>query len=230
MHQQIPYRMILEQYLNTLSVQQHQQLMTALNIQKVDFETVVAAARQLYWVHLWPSKLSITGDNGKKLLENTNYTGLSLIDSVNARNPSLVLDVGCGQNFYKNKIKNLIGIDVFGNNCDLNYDYFVSDRRIIADVILVLGVLEYGSPDQAHQRLVRILQDCRPTTEVFFRFNISSTYRNEIMPGLDICYFMNKRVYSPSQWNHAVEQAGFRVIFSDWDTVDQRWHVRATPA
>lgn len=219
--------MTLEQYLNTMTSHQHEQLMLKLEIRQVSVETVVTAAHQLYWEQLWPAKLRITSDHSKMLLQNTLHTGLGLVASVNALNPSLVLDIGCGQNFYKNKIKNLIGIDMFGTYCDLNYDYFASNRRITADAILVLGALEYGSPDQIHQRLVRVRQDCGPSTEIFFRFNILSKFNHEIMPGHDISYFMNKCVYTTTQWNHAVEQAGFRIIFSDWDTPDKRWHVRA---
>jgi hypothetical protein len=220
--------MTLEQYLTNLPDQERQQLMTHLDIDNTNKHTVVWAAHRLYWDKLWPAKLRITGDNGKKLLENTTYTGLSLINSVNALDPGLVLDVGCGQNFYKNKIKNLVGVDVFGKDCDLRFDYFSSDYRTNADVILVLGVLEYGTPDMVQQKLQRIKQNCHSGTEVFFRFNISPEFGHEILPGKDICFFMDKIIYSPEQWNHAVTQAGFKVIFSDWDTTNYRWHVRAT--
>lgn len=219
--------MTLEKYLTDLSDQQRYELMTHLGINCTDKQTVVRAAHRLYWDQLWPAKLRITGDHGKKLLENTTYTGLGLVDSVNALDPKLVLDVGCGQNFYKNKIKNLVGIDVFGKDCDLCFDYFESDYIPKADAILVLGVLEYGTPQEVHQKLVRIKENCHGTTEVFFRFNVYPVFNHEVMPGLDICFFMNKLVYSPAQWNQAVSQAGFKLLFSDWDTIDQRWHIRA---
>lgn len=220
--------MNLTQYLTELSDTGRQSLMAQLNITSIDQHTVESAAHQLYWDQLWPAKLRITGDNGKKLLENTTYTGLSLVDSVNALNPSLVLDVGCGQNFYKNKIKNLVGLDIFGSDCDIRVDYFNSDYADKADAVLVLGVLEYGSPDVVQQKLERIKQNCHSGTEVFFRFNVSPVFGHEILPGKDICFFMNKIAYSPEQWNHAVTQAGFKILFSDWDTANLRWHVRAT--
>ena len=40
------------------------------------------------------------------------YSGFSLVDEINALNPSIVLDSGCAYNLFKGKIKNLIGIDV----------------------------------------------------------------------------------------------------------------------
>lgn len=219
--------MTLEKYLRELSDQERQELMTHLEINNTRKQTVVWAAHRLYWDKLWPAKLRITGDHGKKLLENTIYTGLSLVDSVNALDPNLVLDVGCGQNFYKNKIKNLVGVDVFGSDCDLQFDYFNSDYTTKADAILVLGVLEYGTPEEVHQKLVRVKQNCHESTQVFFRFNISPKFMHEVMPGLDICFFMNKLVYSPEQWDQAIKHAGFEILTSDWDTPGQRWHVRA---
>ena len=44
------------------------------------------------------------------------YSGLALIDEVNNLKPRAVLDVGCGYNEFKGKIKNLIGIDPAWSN------------------------------------------------------------------------------------------------------------------
>jgi hypothetical protein len=219
--------MTLEHYLNQITHSERQLLMDKLNINSTDLPIVTGAAHRLYWDQLWPAKLRVVGDHGKKLLENTTYTGLSLIDSVNTLNPSMVLDIGCGQNFYKHKIKNLVGLDMFGQDCDLQVDYFNSSFDTKADVVLVLGMLEYGSADQVHRKLCRIKQNCHQATQIFFRFNISPEYGYEIMPGRDICFFMHKLICLPEQWNQAIVQAGFDVLFSDWDTPQQRWHIRA---
>jgi hypothetical protein len=220
--------MTLEHYLNQITHSERQLLMDKLNINSTDLPIVTGAAHRLYWDQLWPAKLRVVGDHGKKLLENTTYTGLSLIDSVNTLNPSMVLDIGCGQNFYKHKIKNLVGIDIFGQDCDLQFDYFNSDYCTKADAILVLGVLEYGTPKEVYQKLTRIKQNCHSKTEVFFRFNISPAFNHEVMPDLDICFFMNKLLYTPAQWDQVVQKAGFNISISDWDTVDQRWHIRTS--
>ena len=46
------------------------------------------------------------------------YSGVQLIDEVNALKPRAVLDVGCGYNEFKGKIHNLIGIDPYNNKAD----------------------------------------------------------------------------------------------------------------
>ena len=219
--------MTLENYLTRLSKDDQQQLMSQLNINNTDIQTVVHAAHQLYWDHIWPSKLSVSDQDGKKMLSDPKHTGLSLINTVNALDPATVLDIGCGQNFYKNKIKNLVGIDMFGQHCDLQFDYFKSNYDAKADVILIFGPVDYGAPEQVHQNLLRIKQNCRPGTQIFFRFNVSNKFNREIMPGKDISFFMHKTARTPEQWNQEVKRAGFDVLFSDWDMPERQWHIRA---
>jgi len=46
------------------------------------------------------------------------YSGLALVDEVNGLKPRAVLDVGCGYNEFKGKIKNLTGIDPYNYHAD----------------------------------------------------------------------------------------------------------------
>ena len=48
------------------------------------------------------------------------YSGLAIIDEVNAMNPDNVIDIGCGYNEFKGKIKNLIGIDPYNDRADID--------------------------------------------------------------------------------------------------------------
>ena len=40
------------------------------------------------------------------------HSGDNLVDEINKLNPKLVIDAGCGINFLKGKIKNLIGYEL----------------------------------------------------------------------------------------------------------------------
>ena len=44
------------------------------------------------------------------------YTGWNIVDEINKGNPRAVLDVGCGYNQFKPRIKNLVGIDKFNKD------------------------------------------------------------------------------------------------------------------
>jgi len=48
---------------------------------------------------------------GFAAFKNYKYSGENLIDEVNQLDPDLVIDVGCGHNRFKGRIKNLIGFD-----------------------------------------------------------------------------------------------------------------------
>ena len=71
-----------------------------------------------------------------------------IINFVNNLNPNLVIDAGCGDNPFKNKIKNIIGFDIRNTNeCDLvgsfqdMKEHFKIDS---ADVILCFDSLGFG--------------------------------------------------------------------------------------
>ena len=117
-----------------------------------------------YFSEIWQPKL-------KKF----KFSGLKLIDEVNALNPRAVLDVGCGYNEFKGKINNLIGIDPYNSHADIQIkieDYNTTEKF---DVILCLGSINFGT----HDKIVKELQVCKNLLadggKMFFRVN----------PGLD---------------------------------------------
>ena len=113
-----------------------------------------------YFSEIWQPKL-------KKF----KFSGLKLIDEVNALNPRAVLDVGCGYNEFKGKIKNLIGLDPYNTHADLQIkieDYSTAEKF---DVILCLGSINFGT----HEKIVRELKVCQNLLadggKMFFRVN-----------------------------------------------------------
>ena len=113
-----------------------------------------------YFSEIWQPKL-------KKF----KFSGLKLIDEVNALNPRAVLDVGCGYNEFKGKIKNLIGLDPYNAQADLQIkiqDYSTAEKF---DVILCLGSINFGT----HDKIMRELQVCKNLLaeggKMFFRVN-----------------------------------------------------------
>ena len=104
-------------------------------------------------------------------LKKFKFSGLKLIDEVNALNPRAVLDVGCGYNEFKGKIKNLIGLDPYNAQADLQIkiqDYSTAEKF---DVILCLGSINFGT----HDKIMRELQVCKNLLaeggKMFFRVN-----------------------------------------------------------
>ena len=113
-----------------------------------------------YFSEIWQPKL-------KKF----KFSGLRLIDEVNALNPRAVLDVGCGYNEFKGKIKNLVGQDPYNAQADLQIkiEDFATDEKY--DVILCLGSINFGS----HDKIMKELSVCKNLLaeggKMFFRVN-----------------------------------------------------------
>jgi|TARA_R110002073_G_scaffold265941_1_gene428993 SAM-dependent methyltransferase len=99
------------------------------------------------------------------------YSGLALIDEVNALKPRAVLDVGCGYNEFKGKIDNLIGIDPYNNLADIEVGTleYKTDQKF--DVILCLGSVNFGSRDKIISEVRKCVDLLAPDGTMIFRVN-----------------------------------------------------------
>ena len=99
------------------------------------------------------------------------YSGLKLVDEVNALNPRSVLDVGCGYNEFKGKIHNLTGIDPYNDRADhkISIMDFQPNQRF--DVILCLGSINFGSRDKVTAEIAKTVLLLEDGGTIFFRVN-----------------------------------------------------------
>jgi hypothetical protein len=90
------------------------------------------------------------GEIWKPRTNDYDYTGWGLVDEINQLNPRSVLDVGCGYHPFKDRIKNIVGIDPY-NNCA---DYMVDILDYVGshDVIIALGSINFNSRDEIEAR------------------------------------------------------------------------------
>jgi hypothetical protein len=128
-----------------------------------------------YFGGVWKEDMSFT------------HSGESLIKTVNDLQPSKVLDVGCGYNFFKNKIHNLIGIDPYNSNADIMIrieDYNSNEKY---DVILALGSINFGSKLNINNQLYKLDKLLAPGGRIFFRVNpgLEHHWAKEESKGID---------------------------------------------
>ena len=99
------------------------------------------------------------------------YSGLKLVDEVNALNPRSVLDVGCGHNEFEGKIHNLTGIDPYNDRADhkISIMDFKPNQRF--DVILCLGSINFGSRDKITAEIAKTVLLLEDGGTIFFRVN-----------------------------------------------------------
>lgn len=113
--------------------------------------------------------------NNKPVLDNAwkkyNETGDRFIKEINELNPQLVLDLGCGNNIYKGKINNLVGIDILDNNlqdlkCDIKNLPFKTNT---VDVIIAFGSVNFGNDEIIDSQFREIIRVCKPGAHIYFR-------------------------------------------------------------
>ena len=99
------------------------------------------------------------------------YSGLALIDEVNALKPRAVLDVGCGYNEFKGRIDNLVGIDPYNDKADLQISTLEYKTAEKYDVILCLGSVNFGDRDKIVAEVGRCVNLLADNGTMFFRVN-----------------------------------------------------------
>ena len=99
------------------------------------------------------------------------YSGLSIIDEVNALQPKRVIDIGCGYNEFKGKINNLIGVDPYNTKADFKSDIISFNSEELFDVVISLGSINFGSSDKIVLELNHVINLTTPGGLLFFRVN-----------------------------------------------------------
>ncbi len=121
------------------------------------------------------------GNDGNWKPNNKNFgaSGDALIEKVNALEPKNVLDIGCGYNLLKGKIKNLHGIDPYNTLADEIID--LMDVRLDGqfDVVLCLGSINFGCETEIKRKVAKAVSLCRPSGHIFWRVNPGLTHTRE---------------------------------------------------
>ena len=99
------------------------------------------------------------------------YSGLSIIDEVNAMNPDNVVDIGCGYNEFKGKISNLVGIDPYNDRADISVHTLEYKPDVEFDVAICLGSINFGSSDKILNELENVVNMVKSGGFLYFRVN-----------------------------------------------------------
>jgi len=92
------------------------------------------------------------------------YAGMNLIDDINALDPDLVIDAGCGHNRFKGHIKNLIGFDQSPfpyADIIASFDE-ITFRKESADVVMCLGSIQFGDLETVDRHLAKCIEWTKP--------------------------------------------------------------------
>lgn len=99
------------------------------------------------------------------------YSGLAIIDEVNAMKPDNVIDIGCGYNEFKGKIQNLTGIDPYNDRADVIVHTLDYKPDVEYDVAICLGSVNFGSSDKILGELENVVSMVKSGGFLYFRVN-----------------------------------------------------------
>jgi len=129
-------------------------------------------------------------DSIKKIFHRTDFRkfhynkyekcGDETIELINSMNPDLVLDLGCGDNQYKDHIKNLIGIDIANKSADIMADIShlpYNDETV--DACLCYGSINFGDDITIEHQLLEMKRVLKKQGIAVFRGNI---HESDMLP------------------------------------------------
>tara|TARA_Y100001938_G_C7934046_1_gene350813 strand:+ start:91 stop:765 length:675 start_codon:yes stop_codon:yes gene_type:complete len=99
------------------------------------------------------------------------YSGLNLVEEIKNLHPRSVLDLGCGYNEFKKLIPNLIGVDPYNKNADLQIPLLEYKPQNKFDVVIALGSINFGSTDKIFRELEHAVSLCAEGGTMYFRVN-----------------------------------------------------------
>lgn len=85
---------------------------------------------------------------------------------------AVVLDIGCGFNQFKGRIKNLIGIDKYNNAADYVVDMMDFECKAESfDILLILGSINLGTFELIERQVEKALSWLKPGGKIYMRVN-----------------------------------------------------------
>jgi hypothetical protein len=122
---------------------------------------------------------------GDKFQENAGLE--EMYARINALNPTLVIDAGCGRNKHKAHIKNLIGFDAspfpeVDYNCPISEAEFKTES---ADAVLCLGSVQFISREYIIQNMDRVINWVKPGGLIEMRVLLSDDNAKDYIETFD---------------------------------------------
>jgi trans-aconitate methyltransferase len=137
-----------------------------------------------YATHL-PRRYNPKKWDGDSFQENARLE--DIYERVNALNPTLVIDAGCGRNNHKSHIKNLVGFDAspfpeVDHCCPISEAPFAPQS---ADAVLCLGSVQFISRDYIKENMDRIVSWVKPGGLIEMRVMMVDEFTKEYWATFD---------------------------------------------
>ncbi len=144
-----------------------------------------------------------------------NKSGLEILTKIS--DDDSVIDVGCGRNPFKGKIKNLLGVDPAFDQADVKctIDEFNSESTF--DVALCLGSINFGSKEDIERQITKIVSLLKPKARIYWRCNPGRTDHPD--PGCELIEFYP---WSLEEHVRLSDMFGFKLVECVWEQNGRR--------
>ena len=145
-----------------------------------------------------------------------NYTGYGLIEKI--QEGERVIDIGCGMNYFKGHIPNLIGIDPAFPEADYQLsleDYVISHGTVTRfNVAFCLGSINFGTQEHIEHQIGLIVKILRTRdSRIYWRCNPGQQDHNNLE-----CQTIDFYPWSADEHYRLADFFGFNVAQIEWDS------------
>ena len=120
-----------------------------------------------YFAHIWQPNL-----------DKFKYSGWNLVPIINQSRPQNVLDVGCGNNEFKEHINNLTGIDPYNDKADHKLHILDYTPDFNYDTIMCLGSINFGSVGKIIDEMRHVTSLLKDFGNLHCRFNPGKSHKH----------------------------------------------------
>ena len=159
-----------------------------------------------YYRHLYPSRT----------LENIQPENLFLLDLIGQ--DESIIDVGCGNNFFKQKFNNLIGIDPANPLADYEetleeFASKITQRNLSKfDVAICLGSINFGNEEDILNQISCLASLMQKNSRIYWRNSREDTHSSNYFSGLNLEVFK----WNLEKHNEYAKQFNYNIAAESW--------------
>lgn len=180
-----------------------------LGFNDLEYKDFVSAETDVY-VYM-PHLIDYFGKSWCGNLQKYQFSGLALLDKIDKN--ADVLDIGCGNNFFKKHFKNLTGIDPSNPLADYIVALEEFETKTQYDAVLCLGSLNFGTSETVYAQCKRAVELTRPGGTIYWRCNPG--LHDHPHAGMEDIDFFKWSFELHEEWSR---QLGCDMLECIWDT------------
>lgn len=126
------------------------------------------------WGDFWVKWDTVPRELFQGTYKRVSYISFYYLEYLTAINPSVIADIGCGHNWFKRYIPNIVGYDNFHKNADVQENFddaFIEKHQNEFDAAFSINALHFIPLDQLSTTLLKFREILKPGGRAYLTFN-----------------------------------------------------------